>query len=451
MRHLPLVFLALLLLWAPLPFGSVTPWGVLVLVVVVVALVAALLVSGEDLALGPPRGVVAGLVGLGLLGFFQASPTAGRWLGFLTAGLAAHVPAALASVSRPSLSLAPALSRQAALGWWTLALLFVVAVVAGRQRSARPVLLAAVLLAAAFQALYGWRQWRHAPHEILGRVVPGPPRLRGTLVNADHLAVMFEIVMATCLAWGWWAWRRSRREPRLGYRLLWIVPPAACWSGAALALLGTGSRAALAAAGLGLAAQSALVFSGRGRWVAPIALLAAMVLGGTMVALRGPTPALGRQLSRPAHEILHSSRFAVWGPALDLWRSSPWIGTGLGTFEEAFPRVQPAELQGVRWGRAHNDPLELLVTGGIAGVALFGFALVCLARRLWEVYRRGQRSAVRATALAALAALPVVALHEGVDFGLTIPANAVLLTVLLGVGVADSNLERERARPPQSR
>lgn len=450
MRHLPLALLALLLLWAPLPFGSVTPMGVAIAVTLVAVLAAGVASRGQAPTVRGVRGVLVGLAGLGLLGMLQASRLVGRLLALAGVSPAAHVPEHLASVAPPTLSLAPALSRQAAVGWWALALLFVSAMALGRQRRAKPWLLAAAVVAAAFQALYGWRQWRAAPYEILGREVPGPPRLRGTFVNADHLAVLFEIVMAICIAWGWWAWRRSRREPRLLYRLTWLVPPVVCWLASAAALVGTGSRAALAAVVIGCIVQAALVFGPRRRWLVPVGLLVAVAAAATLLVSRGPSPGLGRQLSRPAYEVLHSSRFVVWGPAFSLWRGSPWIGTGLGTFEEGFPRVQPVELRRERWGRAHNDPLELLVTGGMVGVGLLGLALVSLIRRLWRVYRLGGRHSARAAALAALAALPAVVLHEGVDFGLTIPANALLLTVLVAVGAAGPTSEEEGAAPLRS-
>lgn len=422
MRHLPLALLAVLVLWVPLPFGSVTPWGIVVLVGGVAAVVLAVVATGE-LTLGVGRWVALALAGLGLLGFVQA-----------TAGL----------------SLAPALSRQAAVGWWTLALLFVAVLQIARRPRARSVLLLAVIAATAFQGLYGWRQQVRDPYDLWGRMVAGPGRFRGTLVNADHVAIWFEIAMAVCLGWTWWAWRRSRREPRFAYRCAWLLPPMLCWAGSALAVVATGSRAALAAMVFGLVIQAALVVAPRGRWWVPLALLVAIGGAAAAVVSRGPVPELGRQLSRPLHEIVHSERFAVWRPSFELWRGSPLLGTGLATFEEAFPRVQPPELQKDRWGRAHNDPLELLVTGGLVAVGLLAWALWVLVRRLWAVYRAGTPPAARATALAGLAALAPVTLHEGVDFGLTIPANALLLTVLLAAGAAGPTVTEEGAAPLRS-
>src|SRR5262245_55254983 len=63
------------------------------------------------------------------------------------------------------------------------------------------------------------------------------------------------------------------------------------------------------------------------------------------------------------------TRPALWGTSLQAWREFPLFGSGLGTFREAFRRVQPRELSGLV-EEAHSDCLQLLVTGGAVGAAL---------------------------------------------------------------------------------
>jgi uncharacterized membrane protein YhaH (DUF805 family) len=415
-----------LVLWAPLPFGSVTPWGSAVVVVTIcVGLVTALGGARRDAVLGPLVPALAALGALGLLGLTQ---------------------------SFTALSVAPGLSQRAAMGWFAIALLFALAGLIARAPGARPALLAAAAVTTCFQAVYGWRQAVRSPGEIWGIAVAGPgSRLRGTYVNADHLAILFEIMLAVAAAWAWWAWRRSRREPRFERRWLLLAPPWLLWLVCWASIFATGSRAALAAAVVGAVAQVALVFGVTRRVWIPI-LAVALVLAGVVTLLTlGPSARLGRQLSTPFYEIVNSHRLAVWEPAARIWRSAPVVGTGLGTFEEVFPAVAPPELTSRRWGRAHNDPLELLVTGGLVGLGLLLATIAILVRRLWAVYRRGAARADRATALAALAALVPVSVHELFDFGLTIPANAVLLTLLVGVAACAPTAEESEASPPPSR
>jgi O-antigen ligase len=132
--------------------------------------------------------------------------------------------------------------------------------------------------------------------------------------------------------------------------------------------------------------------------------------------------------------------------SLELWRRFPVTGTGLGTFEDAFPAVAPAGLTKVVWNRAHNDPVELLVTGGVAGLGLGMLAMASLLWPIWRLTRHCPRSEDRAAGLAALGALGAAGFHELLDFGLVIPANHLALLVILGSAAAA--LSPPRSSPP---
>jgi hypothetical protein len=61
---------------------------------------------------------------------------------------------------------------------------------------------------------------------------------------------------------------------------------------------------------------------------------------------------------------------------------------------------------------------------------------------------RGKRSEDRAAGIAAAGALVAVGLHSFADFGLTMPANAFALAVVVGAALgAETN---ERPSPPQA-
>jgi O-antigen ligase len=203
----------------------------------------------------------------------------------------------------------------------------------------------------------------------------------------------------------------------------------------------SGSRAGLAATVGATVVQGLLVASVAWRrsrasglaWALSGAAVA--VVGVTVVVLIGMEQGLGRLAATSAYDLTWSARLDAYGATLALWRRFPWLGSGLGTFIDTFPMVQPGHLEEL-WRHAHNDALELLATAGLVGAALAAAGSVLLVRRLVLVLRQGSRTEDRAAAVAALGALAAVCAHELLDFGLTMPANGVALTVVLGAASA---------------
>jgi O-antigen ligase len=112
-----------------------------------------------------------------------------------------------------------------------------------------------------------------------------------------------------------------------------------------------------------------------------------------------------------------------------------WTGTGLGTFETAYPRYASA-YNGLRLDHAHNDYFELLADTGLIGGA-FGLAFIALL--FWfgfANFRSAQNPGVRAFYGAALAACAGILLHSFVDFNLHLPSNALLFLILAGLATS---------------
>jgi O-antigen ligase len=486
--------LALLLLWAPLPFGSVTPPGAAGLEAgAFLALALALALRGAprppDAKPAPsaPAGAkprpgrektapapglsalrllalpLASLAAVALWGVIQSLPwplpvlarvspehaRLFRGAAALLAARSAAMPAGPAvAVLHPSLSLAASESLSAALGWAAAAAALAAAALLGRERWNRRLLGAALAAAAAFQVFFGARGWSSKGTVLWGVEVPGTPRLRGSFVNPDHLALYLGMALPAVFAWGWWAARRARKEPSVERRVLWAAPPVLLWLTLFAGLAFTGSRAGLVAGVAAVGVQGLLLAGADRRPDLALVGTGAAVAGIGVVAAIGLQEGLGRLLSSPV-EITWGVRRQAWAATWALFRRFPWTGAGLGAFREAFPLVQPAELVGT-WRHAHNDPLELLATAGLVGTALAVPGLLALIRRLASVLRHGRRSEDRAAGLAALGALAVMAIHEPLDFGLTIPANAFTLAVLLGAAATarTDRASRESAAAP---
>jgi O-antigen ligase len=430
--------LAALLAWIPMPFGSVAPWSEALLGVSLAALAALGLALAADRvtwrALRWPALFWSLLVALAA---FQTVAWPLGWLRVIAPERARLSEQAAALVGSPAhaaaLSLAPDATVSAALASAVVLAALLAGGTLGRAREARRVLLCAVLAAGLFESFVGAQLWFARSRTIWGVEVPTQPwRLHGTFVNPDHLAAYLEIGLALALAWLWWAVRRARATPWAETRLLLIAPPALVWTALLLALAFSGSRAGLLGALGGVATQAAVLALANRRWRPVLVGLGIAVLGLAAIATVGLREGLGRFGQVGRGDVSLGARVLLTRSTLALWRSFPVLGTGLGTFPDAFPLVEPAPLTDAFWTHAHDDPAELLATTGVVGAALCAAALAALVRRLGRNVALGARSEDRAAALAALGALASLGLHELFEFALTIPANAVTLAVVCG-------------------
>lgn len=463
----PVVVLAAAVLWTPWPFGSVVPWAAaLAAAAGSAALAAGLLAGGRLRTLRPALVPAAALGVLALLGVAQSlswpaglvrvlSPEHARLAAEATAALdprsalagsgAGEAAAVAAAPARTALSVAPRVTRRTAVLVASLAAALLAAALAGRQRLGRRVLGASVLAVALAQILYGAPRWLARSMTLWGVPVPGSDRLRGTYVNPNHFALLLEMALAIALAWGWWSLVRATRTSSLERKIALVAPPLLVWLTLFVALAMSGSRAGLAAAAVGAGVQGLSLALApakgsrrrRARLLARAVVATAAVLAVGVVAVLGTGGAAGfaRFTRTSAHDLATLDRIEAIGSALELWRSFRWTGTGLGTFLEAFPLVQPAGVE-LTWWHLHSDPLEVLVTGGVVGALALVIGVVALAVGLVRRLRRVHRNEEQAAVAAGLGTLVAVGLHEMVDFGLTMPANALVCAVILGAALA---------------
>jgi O-antigen ligase len=425
------VALAVLLFCAPLPFGAVTRWGSAAVQAAAFVALALAVATARARDLGTVAWPSLALCAIALLGVLQSL----SWPRTLAAVLSPRSASlwAASRTGRVPLSLAPDASLQTALTWAAAAAVLAASAVAARRRDRRRWLMAAVLGAAVIQILYGGGPWMARSTEIWKVPVPGDPtRLRGTFVNPDHLATYLEIALAITFAWGWWGMRRARREQiPIESRLSLAAPPVVIWLVLFMGLAFTGSRGGLVAAVVAVVTQGLLLArASRRRRLAPVGAMAALA-GIGVVAAVGLQEGFGRLAATSAYEVTWNSRRQMYAATLELWRSFPWLGSGLGAFRDAIPLTQAGDLRGT-WWHAHSDWLELLASTGVIGAALFLAGLIPLAVRLSRGWTANRPSEDRAAVLGALGALVSLAIHESIDFGLTMPATAITLAALLG-------------------
>ena len=126
-------------------------------------------------------------------------------------------------------------------------------------------------------------------------------------------------------------------------------------------------------------------------------------------------------------------RILVWQSTLKIFRDFPIIGSGLGTFASIFPAYRSEAIIPKIFSFAHNEYLQLLSEVGIVGFLIFfaGF-VVFFFRIIQQSIMRHDHTAVALTS-AGVAGLCAGFVHALVDFPFRIPANGLLLALILGM------------------
>jgi O-antigen ligase/tetratricopeptide (TPR) repeat protein len=306
-------------------------------------------------------------------------------------------------------------------------------------------------LGIAFVGLANWASWNG---KILWFFIPldwGAPqvgmilRARGPFINPDHFADYLAMILPFALAG---ALFRTDLVPRgwttalrLGSVLVAFVIVCAL-----LLSLSRGGWAA-AAFGVGLLVVMFFLQSERRRavfarhanartlrWAAAVAL-GLFVLALMFVGPQGRSLTTARLTQTAAGSMTMAERAVLWRGSLAMTRDFPLFGVGLGAWGELFTRYGQAPWSPYLFYReAHNDYLQFIAEAGLLAM----LALVWVAWRLVRQIAAGLRAGdPRKWPLlaAVVAATGAVALHETVDFSLQIPANAMLLAILLGLGL----------------
>ncbi len=424
------VAFAALVALALLFYGSVETWPLTITTAAMGALAGlAILLAGEP---GPTRvlyrAALAG--GLAFVGFalLQSAPLPG---GFLAHPLWAEAEALLGPV-RATISLAPAFGPLSLL-WATMPLAaFVAALVLHPDDRTALRLLAVLGWIGALFAAVAIAQAAIAPDRLLFE-----PKahyigsLTAPFVNRNTAATFYG-VSALVLA-GLAVGGLGRREARVG--IPGIPAPAAVHAALALvcavALLLTHSRGGLVAAVAGFLVLGPVLAAGSrsGRSRPALRRLAVPALTVVAVALFVGLFA-GRTGLRIAEAGLEDQRFCMLPSLLAAAADRPWLGSGLGTFADAFAAFRdPACGTFGVWFRAHDSYLEGVITLGLPVTVTLAAAAVVLGL----VFVRGcrVRRRTRHAPAIGLAVLVLVAVHALVDFSLQIPGFAAFAAAVL--------------------
>jgi O-antigen ligase len=190
----------------------------------------------------------------------------------------------------------------------------------------------------------------------------------------------------------------------------------------------------------------------RKSWLVGLLAFVALVAGYSIWIGLGPVLSRFEQLGAGKQEFDIATRIAFSKDALGIVRDYPWTGTGLGTFAIAFRHYQTAWVQ-YFVEHTHNDFVEFATDSGIPGAALLFLPIVYLLVRMVVVFFRDPRRYRSSVLLGCIGSVLAILIHSSMDFNLQIPANALTLAVVLGIGYKAACVEplMEPSERPSSR
>lgn len=219
-------------------------------------------------------------------------------------------------------------------------------------------------------------------------------RIFATFINPDFLAGYLLLVIPLALA-GFVA--RPKLPYRIGFGILIFVQ--------AFALFLTGSRAGIAALGGGILLWLALT-----GWVRalkpnlkPVALALLLCLAGGVCGIgpvrnrvesgQGAGKSAGGVVQASASAQAHSGEFRkwTWRGTIEMAKSNPVFGTGIGSFEYAYPRYSQVAFT----AHAHNAYLQWTAETGAFGVLLLFLPIASLCAFSLHILRARRRESIQ--------------------------------------------------------
>ncbi|MCP3391797.1 O-antigen ligase family protein [Bradyrhizobium sp. CCGB12] len=167
-------------------------------------------------------------------------------------------------------------------------------------------------------------------------------------------------------------------------------------------------------------------------------------LGAGLIIVLGLLQLLGGQVGSrfETQNLVDEGRVEAWKSAVRIIAENPWFGTGLGTFERAFPpyRSSVISISGV-WDAAHSTPLELASEVGLPLALLIALAWAIMLIFLTKGVFVRRRDVI--IPLAALSTAALSSLHSMLDFTLQVPGYTIPFFALFGAGLAQSFRSRD--------
>ena len=129
------------------------------------------------------------------------------------------------------------------------------------------------------------------------------------------------------------------------------------------------------------------------------------------------------------------ARYHVWKDALGIVIDYPVFGTGAGTFSIVFPRYQ-TRYSAVSFEHAENDYIEVMTDLGISGLVICLAMIIVFFSFIIKAWHQRKNAFVQCIGLGLMTSCIAIGVHSATDFNMRLSANAMLLTVIVGIAVA---------------
>ncbi len=301
--------------------------------------------------------------------------------------------------------------------------------------------------------------WFFIPYDW--SVIGGPTgdfRASGPFVDPDHFANYLAMTLPLALGFVIYSRYLFRKDSQIGAKIFFGMILFVAFVSVLLSLSRGGWMTAAVGIGLLLWFGPAN-YAKRPSEIAKSSLVArgslAIIVVLLVVSLFFVGSGAREQVDTRLHETLtqdmgFAGRAAVWRNTLKMIRDFPVFGVGLGSWQDLFQHYQKPPWAPAFYREAHNDYVQLLAETGVIGFVLLFLFFFKAGKQLFSSLRSpSDDNSSKVLMAMILAALATMTLHEFFDFNLQIPANALLFTVLLAVGVRLTAGSREQGAGEQ--
>ncbi len=334
----------------------------------------------------------------------------------------------------------------------TVFLVFLVIVNTFRTRGQVLTVIAAMIAVGAFESIYGFVDYVSGGESILwNERIFSRNAVSGTFINKNHFAGLLEMVVPVTVGLCMALAPREIRGGSFKVKALETMSSSRVHHQALLGILVVVMTIAiffsLSRAGISAAVGAWIPFflflgmtTGARKYMLAAFLLIVAIL---CLFLGGDTDIVVDKIEEVA-----TGESLSWEARLDLWKSSlamigdfPVLGTGLGTFKEAFERFQSSRFGDKSAAFAHNDWLQVICETGVIGglIAVGGVLYLFIALTRKTLGRRD--TFCRWIATGALAGCLAMLIHSFFDFNLyKVTSNSLVFAAVVGIWYVAVNM-----------